>query len=148
MTVPVQVGGWTVHCGDCDHLLIRSRYSQEAADEQAMEAGFGISGQWLCDGCAEKKRNPRGDYCLTEGWAYANSYDWSKVTTARKPHQCQRNCIIRPGQQYIETVIPPWAMIADDVDEEGRTIGSRNGEWTRTAFHRYADEHNTDGKES
>lgn len=151
MTKPIEVGAFIISCGDCGRALTRSRYTQDEADQDAMEKGYGVPGEWRCDDCQEKHRNPRGDYLLTEEYAYDHSnVAGVEVETrrARTPHPCNRhrNCQIRPGQQYIRQTVAPWVMVADDVDDEGRTIGSRNNEWSVSSWHRYSDEANEDRK--
>lgn len=43
---------------------------------------------------------------------------------------------ILPGQRYAHIVWTfPWTQIADDVDDEGRAIGSPAGEWLTSNTH-------------
>lgn len=59
-----------------------------------------------------------------------------KVMVAKQEHLCTYgNDPILPGERYIDEVIPPWQIIVDDVDDDGRPIGSPNGEWTHNRFH-------------
>jgi len=55
---------------------------------------------------------------------------------AAKEHPCT-GCHnkIEPGQRYVDIVLPPWAMIYDDVDDEGRPVGSPSGEWSHSRWH-------------
>ena len=150
VTTIVPVEPHEIKCGKCGLVLARAYGTREDAEQRAMEDGYGVPGQWECDGCAEKRRNPRQDYTLTEAWAedhMAPDGVFIRIRKARKPRACGPQCMIRPGQEYVEQVIAPWVLVADDVDDEGRPIGSPNGEWTKIAFHRYGDEHNTDRKE-
>lgn len=55
---------------------------------------------------------------------------------AKKRHKCAYgNHDIMPGEAYFDEVMAPWDRIADDVDDEGRTITSRFGEWAHTRYH-------------
>lgn len=52
--------------------------------------------------------------------------------TARKAHQCSTcRVMIRPGERYIDSVIPPWTMIKDDPDYPAHPFG----EWERGRYH-------------
>lgn len=59
------------------------------------------------------------------------------IRTAKKEHNCfyKSGCTIKPGDRYAEESLPPWAMIADDVDEEGRSIASPLGHWEHIYYH-------------
>lgn len=60
------------------------------------------------------------------------------IRTSAKQRPCD-GCEhdIVPGQKYLHIVWNfPWTLIADDVDDEGRTIGSPAGEFTTSNVHR------------
>lgn len=150
---------YDVSCPSCGTLIGWSYNSQLDAEDNAWETGEGVNdsrfGGWRCMTCYEKEiqklTNPRDDYCLTEEYAYDTSVSHLPgvtltIQTARKTHSCSHRpyCQIRPGQVYIRQSVAPWTMIADDVDEEGRTIGAPNGEWSIAKYHRFGDEHNQD----
>lgn len=69
-----------------------------------------------------------------------------KVRTARVEHDCNlaMGCVIHPGERYVDSVIPPWVLVADDVDDEGRSVGAPCGEWYRSRYHANG-QHNRDG---
>jgi hypothetical protein len=73
--------------------------------------------------------------------------EFTKVRTARVEHDCHPGCVIKPGERYVDEVIPPWVLVQDDVDDEGRPRGCPNGEWTRFARHatHLGFPHNRDG---
>lgn len=64
-----------------------------------------------------------------------NTRDWS-VRTAAKEHKCV-GCPepITPGTRYYDVVTAPWAIMIDDVDDDGRPIGSRLDTWEHDRFH-------------
>lgn len=139
-------------CGTCGRRITYAYGTAEDAADQAYQmAASRPNGVWECEACGDKRLNPRGDYCLTESWAYDNYHPAGvtvEILTARKTHPCSRHrdCEIKPGHVYIRQTVAPWVMVADDVDEEGRTIGSRNGEWSVSKWHRYDDDANEDRK--
>lgn len=59
-----------------------------------------------------------------------------KSRVAVKEHKCA-GCpkSIQPGDRYLEEVHSPWTRVADDVDDDGRTIYSALGTWERTRWH-------------
>lgn len=84
------------------------------------------------------------DYDFISSHCYPGAFVCRR--TARKEHKCvnHRNCKIRPGQEYVEITYSPWLMTSDDPDVPTAPLGA----FERSRFHRYTDEHNTDGKES
>lgn len=60
-----------------------------------------------------------------------------EVRRAKKQHKCSygTNCTIEPGDIYCDDIITPWDMIADDVDDEGRTISSPSEGWEHNRYH-------------
>lgn len=80
----------------------------------------------------DTKRKPHWDWFDI----HACAVDY-KVRTARKQRECD-SCDdpIEVGQRYVHVVWNfPWTMIADDVDDEGRVVGSPAGEWTTVDIH-------------
>lgn len=58
------------------------------------------------------------------------------IRLAAREYPCSYgNDKILPSERYIDQVIPPWQLIVDDVDDEGRPVGSPSGEWTHNRFH-------------
>ena len=63
------------------------------------------------------------------------------VHKARVAHECagvrckREGRMISPGESYMKITTKPWTLIADDVDEDGRTVGSPAGEWSHMNFH-------------
>ena len=74
------------------------------------------------------------------GWTWEDVHYCSaeyKVRKARKERPCA-SCEhpIEPGQRYVHIVWAfPWTLIADDVDDEGRPVGSPAGEWIVSNVH-------------
>jgi len=63
----------------------------------------------------------------------------TKIRTARKVHRCEAYARephdILPGERYIDEVLAPWTIVADDVDDDGRTIGAPHGSWEHFRRH-------------
>ena len=58
------------------------------------------------------------------------------VRTAKKEHKCAyKQHMILPGETYIEETLPPWQMMAVDVDDDNRTIAEPLGHWEHWRFH-------------
>lgn len=117
---------------------------RETAIQLAYEAGYGThEGHFECDQCFEKRTNPKGDIARDEDFGYERNYGIEiNFRTARTSHTCMSHayCTIKPGQEYVEYVTPPWVMISDDPEGPGY----RNGEFTRSRMHRYRVDHNED----
>lgn len=69
---------------------------------------------------------------------------WDEVATAQEiarpvariPHTCECGDTIEVGERYLRVVWAyPWTMIADDVDDEGRPLGSPASEWIVSLLH-------------
>jgi hypothetical protein len=61
----------------------------------------------------------------------------SRTHVARTPKDCAA-CPeqILPGQRYVHVVWTfPWTLVADDVDEDGRPVGSPAGSWLTANLH-------------
>lgn len=55
------------------------------------------------------------------------------IRTARKEHRCttKSGCVIKPGDRYVDSVMPPWVMVQDDPDYPAHPWG----EWDRSRSH-------------
>lgn len=69
-----------------------------------------------------------------------NAGAFYETQKAAKPRPCgysrSTNCGgIKTGEYYEREAVPPWVPIIDDVDDEGRPVGSPSGEWQVVAYH-------------
>lgn len=56
-----------------------------------------------------------------------------RLRKAKKAHKCayKPECMIMPGQEYVEETTPPWTRVMDDPDFPP----SPTGEWWHTRYH-------------
>lgn len=68
---------------------------------------------------------------MTELDPYTGTY--STVRKAAKEYPCDLTggCLIHPGERYVDSVMPPWAMVKDDPECPARPWG----EWDRSRYH-------------
>jgi hypothetical protein len=83
---------------------------------------------------------PQAPRRALRGWTWEDLHYGSvehRVHVSRKERPCD-TCPepILPGQRYVHVVWTfPWTLVADDVDDEGRAIGSPAGEWATANVH-------------
>lgn len=83
---------------------------------------------------ATKLQEVEFDVAMALRWE--NLFDY-KVHRANREHKCNKcHQSIQPGQYYARIVsYAPWTMLLDDVDGDGRPIGSPAGEWGISKCH-------------